>query len=137
MTLRHRLHLAIALGLVAYLLTAPSGQQTNMDPQQRGAMGGRVAVVGGGIAGSAAAWSLARSGRFEVELFETAESLGGNAKTQLWEAGERKPLRTGLSVLAWPRVYFKNYRALLRELKIESEPPVAYKSVACKKSCKW
>ena len=35
MTLRHRLHLAIALGLVAYLLTAPSGQQTNMDPQQR------------------------------------------------------------------------------------------------------
>jgi predicted NAD/FAD-binding protein len=84
------------------------------------ATSGRVAVVGGGIAGAAAAWSLAQSGRYSVELFESTNSLGGNAKTQLWDVGG-KPVRTGLSVLAWPKIYFKNYRSLLGRLGIETD----------------
>lgn len=41
---------------------------------------GRVAVVGGGAAGAACAWSLARSGA-SVVLLERAETLGGVATT--------------------------------------------------------
>lgn len=44
----------------------------------------RVAVIGGGIAGSGAAWALARSGACDVTLYEPRSVLGGNAKTHLW-----------------------------------------------------
>ncbi len=40
----------------------------------------RVAIIGGGIAGVSAAWSLHRSG-YAVEIFERGPALGGNAKT--------------------------------------------------------
>ena len=76
---------------------------------------GKVAVVGGGIAGASCAWALARDG-FDVELFEAANWIGGNAKTFLWQ---RDGLRTGLSVLAWPAQYFHNYQALLARLGVE------------------
>ena len=75
----------------------------------------RVAVIGGGIAGFGAAWALARSG-VEVTLLEAADEVGGNAKTIAWPDGKV----TGLSVLAWPAVYFRNYKALLRALGIET-----------------
>lgn len=84
----------------------------------------RVAVVGGGIAGCGAAWSLARAG-VEVELFEAAPTLGGNAKTHLWSVGEgeqAREIRTGLSVLAWPKRLFRNYERLLAELGVETCP---------------
>lgn len=76
----------------------------------------RVAVIGGGIAGVAAAWSLCRSGVAEVNLFEACDALGGNAKTIEWPDGKI----TGLSVLAWPRQYFRNYGCLLRSLGVEA-----------------
>ncbi|WP_437618607.1 FAD-dependent oxidoreductase [Sorangium sp. So ce1151] len=41
----------------------------------------RVCVVGAGAAGLAAAWSLSRSGRFEVSVQEEAELVGGVAST--------------------------------------------------------
>src|SRR5690349_9593225 len=82
----------------------------------------RVAVVGAGIAGSTAAWALARSG-FEVDLFESGEALGGNAKTHTWQDGDADRT-TGLSVLAWPAKYFHNYRALLAALGVRTEPAV-------------
>jgi len=69
--------------------------------------------VGGGIAGCGAAWALQRSG-FEVHVFEAAEAVGGNAKTFEWDDG----VVTGLSVLAWPERYFRNYQRLLGELGI-------------------
>ena len=49
----------------------------------------RVAVIGGGIAGVSAAWSLHRSG-YAVEIFERSSTLGGNAKTFRWslDSGE-------------------------------------------------
>jgi predicted NAD/FAD-binding protein len=83
--------------------------------------GQRVAVVGAGIAGCAAAWSLQRAG-FEVELFEAAGTIGGNAKTHDWLIEEGRRVTVGLSVLAWPAQLFRNYRALLATLGIEVEP---------------
>eukprot|EP00742_Colponemidia_sp_Colp-10_P016167 GILJ01018502.1.p1 GENE.GILJ01018502.1~~GILJ01018502.1.p1 ORF type:complete len:570 (-),score=44.02 GILJ01018502.1:82-1707(-) len=77
----------------------------------------RIAVIGGGIAGSGCAWSLRRSG-FDVTLFEARDQIGGNAKTHLWRDEE---IRTGLSVLAWPPQYFHNYTSLLRTLGVDSE----------------
>lgn len=59
----------------------------------------RVAVIGGGIAGSSCAWALQQDG-FEAHLFEAADCVGGNAKTFVWPDGQR----TGLSVLAWPQL---------------------------------
>ena len=62
-----------------------------------------VAVIGGGIAGVSAAWSLHRSG-YEVEIFERNPALGGNAKTFRWsvDSGEAE---SPLLVIAWPQMY--------------------------------
>lgn len=76
----------------------------------------RVAVIGGGIAGCGAAYSLAKSGAVEVTLFEERGILGGNAKTNAWD--QFGGVRTGLSVLAWPAEYFRHYTQLLQELGI-------------------
>lgn len=75
----------------------------------------RVAIVGGGIAGCSAAWSLKRAGA-EVHIYETRAVLGGNAKTYTWAPD----VTTGLSVLAWPDAYFKNYTALLKTLGVKT-----------------
>mmetsp|Transcript_25861 Transcript_25861/g.72414 ORF Transcript_25861/g.72414 Transcript_25861/m.72414 type:complete len:498 (+) Transcript_25861:47-1540(+) len=82
--------------------------------------GGRVAVVGGGIAGCGAAWSLSRAG-YKVVLYESRETVGGNAKVNNWgNAGDDSV--TGLSVLAWPKEYFRNYTQLLETLGVETVP---------------
>eukprot|EP00123_Amoebidium_parasiticum_P004173 comp15457_c0_seq1/m.12432 comp15457_c0_seq1/g.12432 ORF comp15457_c0_seq1/g.12432 comp15457_c0_seq1/m.12432 type:complete len:491 (-) comp15457_c0_seq1:6-1478(-) len=80
----------------------------------------RTAVVGGGIAGCGAAWHLHKSGT-KVVLYEGREKVGGNARThQFTENG--KTVTTGLSVLAWPRDYFRHYRHLLDTLQIPITP---------------
>lgn len=84
-------------------------------------MAGRIGVVGAGIAGCAAAWSLRRAG-FEVELFEAGPTIGGNAKTHDWLIEDGRRVTVGLSVLAWPPRLFRNYRALLDMLGIAAEP---------------
>jgi len=75
--------------------------------------GASVAVIGGGIAGVAAAWSLHRSG-YAVEIFERPPALGGNAKTFRWsvDSGEAE---SPLLVIAWPQKYYHNYLRLLSE----------------------
>ncbi|CAF0922886.1 unnamed protein product [Didymodactylos carnosus] len=77
--------------------------------------GRRIVVVGGGIAGCGAAYALHKAG-FDVTIYETSEKLGGNAKTHKWNDG----ITTGLSVLAWPATYFRNYIHLLHELDIQT-----------------
>jgi predicted NAD/FAD-binding protein len=81
--------------------------------------GPRIAVVGAGIAGAGAAWALHRAG-FDVEVFEAGADAGGNAKTHAWTVGDRRVV-TGLSVLAWPPRFFRNYERLLRTLGVETE----------------
>ena len=87
--------------------------------------GASVAVIGGGIAGVAAAWSLHRSG-YAVEIFERAPALGGNARTFRWsvDSGEAE---SPLLVIAWPQKYYHNYLRLLSELGLAATSmPISY-----------
>ncbi len=77
----------------------------------------RVAVVGGGIAGGGAAWALRLSG-IEVVLYEKRERAGGNANTQDFVLNDKRTVRVGLSVLAWPAQLFRHYEALLERLGV-------------------
>ncbi|HQT72915.1 MAG TPA: NAD(P)-binding protein, partial [Acidiphilium sp.] len=77
--------------------------------------GGRLAVIGGGIAGMAMAW-LARARR-EVVLFEAASILGGHADTQHVRLGTQEiAVDTGFIVLN-DRNY-PNLEAFFRELGV-------------------
>ncbi len=135
---------------------AASSSSASISPSQPPV---RVAVVGGGIAGCSAAWSLTKAG-YQVEIFERRHTLGGNAKVVDWEItthdkelyeakgtasaststsassanassstssasssinGPTRLVRTGLSVLAWPRAFFRNYRRLLTELGLTGQ----------------
>jgi predicted NAD/FAD-binding protein len=85
----------------------------------------KVGVVGGGIAGVGAAWSLNRAG-YDVEIFERGPALGGNAKTFRWTV-EDGHVDSPLLVVAWPRMYYHNYESLLRELDVGIEAlPISY-----------
>ncbi len=87
----------------------------------------RVAVIGGGIAGMGCAFALFRAG-IEPMVFEREPFVGGNAKTHEWSLPDGTRLTTGLSVLAWPTLYFHNYSRLVRELGVASQPtpPLRY-----------
>ncbi len=85
----------------------------------------KIGVVGGGIAGVGAAWSLHRAG-YEVELFEKGPALGGNAKTFRWPVDDRHA-ESPLLVVAWPQMYYHNYELLLDELGVGIETlPISY-----------
>jgi phytoene dehydrogenase-like protein len=70
-----------------------------------------IAVVGGGVAGLAAATYLARSGK-EVHVFEQSHSLGGRAQTKYHE---------GFSLNMGPHALYRGAKGIevLRELGIE------------------
>ncbi len=85
----------------------------------------QIAVVGGGIAGVGAAWSLSRSG-YEVDIFEKGPALGGNAKTFRWRT-DRGHADSPLLVVAWPQMYYHNYELLLQQLGVGIETlPISY-----------
>jgi predicted NAD/FAD-binding protein len=85
----------------------------------------KIGIVGGGIAGVGAAWSLHRAG-YEVELFEKGPTLGGNAKTFRWTV-EDGYAESPLLVVAWPQMYYHNYESLLDELGVGIETlPISY-----------
>ena len=84
-----------------------------------------IAVVGGGIAGVGAAWALHRAGH-EVDLFEKASTLGGNAKTFRWSV-DGGHVDSPLLVVAWPQMYYHNYELLLDELGVGIDTlPISY-----------
>jgi predicted NAD/FAD-binding protein len=85
----------------------------------------KIGVIGGGIAGVGAAWSLHRAG-YEVDIFEKGSALGGNAKTFRW-ATEDGHADSPLLVVAWPRMYYHNYELLLGELGVGiTTLPISY-----------
>ena len=85
----------------------------------------KIGIVGGGIAGVGAAWSLHRAG-YEVELFEKASALGGSAKTFRWTVADGYA-DSPVLVVAWPQMYYHNYESLLDELGVGIETlPVSY-----------
>ncbi|MGR3762166.1 NAD(P)/FAD-dependent oxidoreductase [Roseobacteraceae bacterium NS-SX3] len=77
----------------------------------------RIAIVGGGISGLAAAWLL--SPRHQVTLFEAAPRLGGHARTVM--AGRRgdQPVDTGFIV--FNHVTYPHLTAMFRELGVPVE----------------
>ncbi|MEZ4331723.1 MAG: FAD-dependent oxidoreductase [Myxococcota bacterium] len=88
----------------------------------------RIAVVGAGIAGTAAAWALNRSG-FPVTLLEESAALGGNARTHRWRgAGPGgADLESPLLVIAWPGRFYHNYHRLLDTLGVaRTSIPIRY-----------
>ncbi|HEY2738194.1 MAG TPA: FAD-dependent oxidoreductase [Thermoanaerobaculia bacterium] len=77
----------------------------------------KIAVVGAGIAGLAAAWELA--GRHEVHVFETAPQAGGHAYTvEVEERGLRFPIDMGFIV--YNRRNYPGFCGLLDELGVET-----------------
>jgi predicted NAD/FAD-binding protein len=86
----------------------------------------RVGIIGAGIAGVGAAWSLHRAG-YTVELFERGSALGGNAKTFRWPLPDGGYAESPLLVVAWPQMYYHNYERLLKELGVGIETlPISY-----------
>ena len=80
--------------------------------------GRKVAVVGAGIAGLAAAWLIAR--RHEVDLFEAAPRLGGHVNTvDATVGGVTVPVDTGFIV--HNPLNFPNIVALFRTLGVATE----------------
>jgi len=85
-----------------------------------------IGIVGGGIAGVGAAWSLHRAG-YQVELFEKGPALGGNAKTFRWPLKDGGHAESPLLVVAWPQMYYHNYELLLKELGVGiTTLPISY-----------
>ncbi len=78
----------------------------------------RVAVIGGGISGMAAAWLLAPTRR--VTLIEAAQNLGGHARTVI--AGKRgdQPVDTGFIV--FNHVNYPNLTAMFDKLDVPTAP---------------
>ncbi|SDD55302.1 Predicted NAD/FAD-binding protein [Cupriavidus sp. YR651] len=79
--------------------------------------GSRVAVVGGGIAGMATAWLLAR--RHRVTLFEAGDYLGGHTNTvDVTLDGHTAPVDTGF--LVFNERTYPNLVAMFDELGVAS-----------------
>jgi len=78
----------------------------------------RIAVIGGGVAGLGAAWSLSR--RHDVTLYESRARLGGHANTVTLELdGTAVPVDTGFIVYNAPN--YPNLVALFDALGVTSD----------------
>jgi predicted NAD/FAD-binding protein len=77
----------------------------------------RVAVVGGGISGIAAAWRL-NSERFQVTLFESESVLGGHAHTVEVSDPELGKIGVDMGFIVLNDKNYPNFHTLLRELNV-------------------
>lgn len=78
-------------------------------------MSGKTAVVGGGMAGTAAAKKLVEAGR-EVTLFETADGLGGRARS--WHRPEITP-DVGINLMYVS--FYERMTELIREYGLQED----------------
>ena len=76
----------------------------------------RVAIVGGGCAGIAAAWQLAKQPGYEIHVYESSWRLGGKGASV--RAGDGRVLEHGLHV--WLGCYENAFR-MMRECYAEVE----------------
>ena len=104
----------ILVGILTYIKSRLFGNKQREGPLLNRDC--RIAIVGGGIGGTSAAYALIQNGYKNVTIYEARDQLGGNAKTHLWQE-ETNSITTGLSVLAWPLI-FRNYIHLLNRLNI-------------------
>ncbi|MGI3166604.1 NAD(P)/FAD-dependent oxidoreductase [Pseudooceanicola sp. 200-1SW] len=77
----------------------------------------RIAVIGGGISGMAAAWRLAPQHR--VTLFEAAPRLGGHARTVIAGKNGDQPVDTGFIVFNYAN--YPHLTAMFRDLDVPVE----------------
>jgi hypothetical protein len=75
----------------------------------------RIAIIGGGVAGLAAGYSLSR--KHDVVLFEKSGRIGGNAYSHKTPDGGV----LDIAVAAFGKAGYKNFYALLAELDIPTE----------------
>jgi predicted NAD/FAD-binding protein len=91
----------------------------------------RIAVIGAGIAGLGAAYSLDRSGRCDVTLIEAEQWIGGHTRTvEVDDAGRTLPVDMGFIVhnpRAYPRLI-----ALFDELGVATRATEMSFSVSCR-----
>lgn len=79
----------------------------------------RIAVVGAGVSGLVAAWSLSR--RHQVELFESDARLGGHVHTHtVDDRGTRRAVDSGFIV--FNRRTYPHFTRLLERLGVEAQP---------------
>src|ERR1700756_5489312 len=89
----------------------------NCDGLARGRRVARIAVIGAGISGMAAAYFLSR--KHEVSLFEREDRLGGHTHTHQIETSRgMRPVDTGFMV--YNQRTYPNLVRLFHELKIET-----------------
>ena len=80
----------------------------------------RIAIVGGGISGLAAAWALNHHpDRFDFRLFEAQESVGGNAITADMPQDDGSSIPFDISVTACIPSVYQHYLLLLEAFGIE------------------
>lgn len=77
----------------------------------------RIAVIGGGISGMAAAWRL--SPQHRVTLFEAAPRLGGHARTVMAGRNGDQPVDTGFIVFNYAN--YPHLTAMFRDLDVPVE----------------
>jgi uncharacterized protein len=86
-------------------------------------MSQRICIVGGGIAGLGAAWALNQHpDRFDFQLLEKNERLGGNAMTVDIPQAEGAPVPIDISVTAFIPSVYQNFIELMRRYGIEQVP---------------
>ncbi len=74
----------------------------------------RIAVIGGGISGLAAAYELSRD--YDVTLYEASDRLGGHARTVLSGRNGNTPVDTGFIVFNYPN--YPNLTRMFAELDV-------------------
>ena len=77
----------------------------------------RIAIIGGGIAGLSAAWTLAR--HHQVTLYEAEPRLGGHARTVMAGLRGDQPVDTGFIVFNYAN--YPHLTALFRDLDVPVE----------------
>jgi predicted NAD/FAD-binding protein len=83
----------------------------------------RVCIVGGGVSGLGAAWTLARHpDRFDIQLFEKNDRLGGNAMTVDIPQANGAPVPIDISVTAFIPSVYQNYLELMKLCGIDHVP---------------